>query len=307
MEYLFGKRLQNTSRLSKEQYTIGIICAHDKEMLASQCLLDENHGEINGPHPNYPKLYTLGRLSEHNVVLCNIPIDRGAHFAVTAFKHMLATFRNLKCNVLLGTGAGVPSQKNDIRLGDVVIGVPVTKYGEIVQHQASNVVESEGYELTGSPIFPPGFMLSALLAVGSTHEAMGSRIPEFLDDMIERYPEMKAQGYGYNQTRLDLGGRKIPRYIRPNAAPIVHQGLIASGRQVLIKDGQTIDYWGDEQSVLCFEEEGAYFMSGFPSIVIRGISKYCDSQEDTDWEEYAAAVAAGFAKELLTAVMSLKF
>ncbi|PLN75333.1 nucleoside phosphorylase domain-containing protein [Aspergillus taichungensis] len=305
MEYLFGlfgKRL-NTSRLSEEQYTIGIICAHDKEMLAAQCLLDENHGEINGPHPNDPNMYILGRLSEHNVVLYNIPIERGVHFAATAFNHMLATFRNLKCNVLLGTGAGVPSQKNDIRLGDVVVGVPDTKDGGLVQHQASNVIESGGHELTGSPTHFPDFMLNALLAVESYHEAMGSKIPKFLDEMIERHPEMKARGYGYDQTRLDIGGRKIPRYVRPNAAPIVHRGRIAAGSQVCIKDGQSIDYWGDERNVLCFEKEGAYPTSRVPSVSIRGISKYCDSQEDTDWEEYAAAVAAGFAKELLTAVM----
>jgi nucleoside phosphorylase len=43
-------------------------------------------------------------------------------------------------------------------------------------------------------------------------------------------------------------------------------------------------------------------MNDFPCIVIRGICDYADSHKNKDWQEYAAAVATAFAKELLSIV-----
>jgi nucleoside phosphorylase len=40
-------------------------------------------------------------------------------------------------------------------------------------------------------------------------------------------------------------------------------------------------------------------MNDFPCIVIRGICDYADSHKNKAWQEYAAALAAAFAKEIL--------
>lgn len=40
-------------------------------------------------------------------------------------------------------------------------------------------------------------------------------------------------------------------------------------------------------------------MNDFPCLVIRGISDYCDSHKNDEWQKYAAATAAAYAKELL--------
>ena len=83
----------------------------------------------------------------------------------------------------------------------------------------------------------------------------------------------------------------------------VHYGLIASGNQV-IKDAAFRDEINTRLGgkVLCFEMEAAGLMSDFPCIVIRGICDYADSHKNKDWQEHAAAVAAAFAKELLSVV-----
>jgi nucleoside phosphorylase len=50
--------------------------------------------------------------------------------------------------------------------------------------------------------------------------------------------------------------------------------------------------------------EAAGLLNDFPSIVIRGISDYedeCKSKSEA-WQEYAATVAAAYAKELLECV-----
>jgi nucleoside phosphorylase len=80
----------------------------------------------------------------------------------------------------------------------------------------------------------------------------------------------------------------------------VHYGLIASGNQV-IKDASLRDELNKDlgSNVLCVEMEAAGLMDNFPCIVIRGICDYADSHKNKDWQEYAAAVAAAFTKELL--------
>ncbi|KAI1321129.1 ankyrin repeat protein [Xylariaceae sp. FL0255] len=84
----------------------------------------------------------------------------------------------------------------------------------------------------------------------------------------------------------------------------IHRGLIASGNCV-VKDAAFRDQvdrrlGGD---VLCFEMESAGLMDNFPCVVIRGICDYADSHKTKEWQEYAAVIAAAFAKELLGCVL----
>ncbi|CAG8909914.1 unnamed protein product [Penicillium egyptiacum] len=85
----------------------------------------------------------------------------------------------------------------------------------------------------------------------------------------------------------------------------VHYGLIASGNQV-IKDAKFRDRLDQSLggNVLCVEMEAAGLMNDFPCITIRGICDYANSQKTKDWQEYAAAVAAACAKELLEHVQA---
>lgn len=83
----------------------------------------------------------------------------------------------------------------------------------------------------------------------------------------------------------------------------VHYGLIASGYQV-IKDSKHRDKLNKDLggNVLCIEMEAAGILNNFPCLVIRGICDYSDSHKNKAWQEYAAAVAAAYAKELLVFV-----
>lgn len=58
--------------------------------------------------------------------------------------------------------------------------------------------------------------------------------------------------------------------------------------------------------MFCFEMEAAG-LTDFPCLVIRGICDYADSGKTNDWQEYAAAVAAAFAKELLSYIQPNDF
>ena len=82
---------------------------------------------------------------------------------------------------------------------------------------------------------------------------------------------------------------------------MVYYGLIASGNQV-IKDGRIRDLLAQELGILCFEMEAAGLMNNFPCLVIRGICDYSDSHKNRQWQGYAAATAAAYAKELLSVI-----
>src|SRR6202020_3170166 len=75
-------------------------------------------------------------------------------------------------------------------------------------------------------------------------------------------------------------------------------GLISSGNMVM-KLGGIRDKLGQELGILCFEMEAAGLMDNFPCLVIRGICDYSDTHKNKDWQPYAAATAAAYAKELL--------
>ncbi|KAL2689264.1 hypothetical protein Neosp_003316 [[Neocosmospora] mangrovei] len=99
------------------------------------------------------------------------------------------------------------------------------------------------------------------------------------------------------ENRAVDGGQESPRDMQ------VHYGLIASGNQV-VKDAVLRDNINRQLggNVLCLEIEVAGLANEFPCLVIRGICDYADSGKSKEWQEHAAAVAAAFAKELLSAV-----
>ena len=58
-------------RLLHEEYTIGWVCALPIERAAAEEMLDEEHGLPQDR--NDTNVYTLGRISGHNVVIACLP------------------------------------------------------------------------------------------------------------------------------------------------------------------------------------------------------------------------------------------
>jgi hypothetical protein len=175
------------------------------------------------------------------------------------------------------------------------------------------------FERTGSLNKPPQILLTAIARLQADQMMETSRIPEYLSEMIATYPRMRAEFTyrGQEQDRLfdaasdhyglentcdtcEISGL-VTRPARDRHDPVIHYGLIASGNQV-IKHGGTRDKLGQELGILCFEMEAAGLMDNFPCLVIRGICDYADSHKNKQWQGYAAATAAAYAKELLSVI-----
>ena len=74
------------------------------------------------------------RWESHNIVVACLPSGvYGTISAATVAAHMRATFPSIRFGLMVGIGGGVPTAKNDIRLGDVVVSKP-TVLGSGVVH-----------------------------------------------------------------------------------------------------------------------------------------------------------------------------
>lgn len=312
-------RTMSNGRYTADDYTVAWICALPLEMAAAKGMLDQLHPDLTGQAAGDHNNYLLGQVQDHNVVVACLPAGiYGTTPAATVAKDLLRTFKSVRFGLLVGIGGGAPSANHDIRLGDVVVSQPSGTMGGVIQYDRGKTGSEERFERTGSLNSPPQLLLAALSRLQAEHMTVDSRIPEFLSGLIARYPKMKAFTYRgekndclfhptYEHASADPHcdgcdrAHAVPRDARDNTDPEIHYGNIASGNQV-IKNAAMRDRLSKDLGVLCFEMEAAGLMQDFPCLVIRGICDYADSHKNKGWQQYGAAVAAAFAKELLSII-----
>ncbi|WAO97377.1 PNP-UDP-1 domain-containing protein [Fusarium falciforme] len=257
-------------------------------------MLDEIHPDPP-KHQNDHNNYILGSIGSHNIVIACLPLGKiGTNPAATVAARMMSTFPAIKVGHMVGIGGGIPS--SGVRLGDVVVGTPDGIYPGVVQWD-SGKAETEGFKRTGALNNPPTVLSTAATRLYTKHEMQGSKIPQYLDDLKRNWPKLASRYYwsaSFTDPLVPDGRPGKPEDLR------VHYGLIASGNQV-IRDEKFRDRLNQQLGgrLLCVEMEAAGLMNDFPCLVIRGICDYADSEKSKEWQEYAAAVAAAYARELL--------
>jgi nucleoside phosphorylase len=306
-----------------DDYTVGWICALPLELAAAKAMLDEIHPALPNPLNDH-NTYTLGHIGTHSVVVACMPSGvYGNISAMTVAHQMMSTFRSIRFGLMVGIGGGAPSQHADIRLGDVVVSKPTESFGGVVQYDYGKTIQEGSFERIGMLNKPPQVLLTAVSQLQADHRLRPSRIPEYLSEMATKHPSMMSKfaycgqrqdqlfeaHYEHNNSEDNCENcdpcRVVARPHRLGDCPKIHYGLIASGNQVM-KHGGTRDRWARELSILCFEMEAAGLMDHFPCLVIRGICDYADSHKNKKWQEYAAATAAAYAKEILSVVHAIQ-
>lgn len=287
--------------LDPVEYKVGWICALQTELDAAQRMLDRIHTKGFG-HGMDCNLYILGQIGQLNVVLTCLPMGQyGNNIAAVVATRMMNRFPEISIGLMVGIGGGLPSAKNDIRLGDVVVSIPHLQYGGVVQYDMGKFT-SDGFITTGSLKAPPEKLLQVLNFMPSH----GSPIPGLPD--IE-YPGVELDqlfdsSYTHTvdaDTCISCDAQQVvprPR-TRTTTSPRVFYGTIASGNSV-VKNSKIREILIQKHGVLCCEMEAAGLMNTkFPCLVIRGISDYADSHKNEIWMKYAAAAAAQYARDLL--------
>lgn len=297
-------------------------------MSAARYMLDEEFAQPQELQKDSSQ-YILGRLSGHNVVIASLPLgSQGTVSAATVAMNLARTFANIKLRLLVGIAGGVPSSKNDIRLGDVVVSTPSGTFGGVVEYDLGKQTKT-GFERKGFLNPPPTEWRGAVTKMKSDHRVRSNKVNEFLADMLARYDRLTEYERPHPEADVlfesdyehveastssdpdnvkqasscancDLS-RTVNRGTRElSHEPEVFYGLIASGNSVIKYATERDRISSDCDGVLCFEMEAAGVMNDFPCIVVRGICDYCDSHKNDSWHSYAAAAAAGIAKELLS-------
>ncbi|KAL4900386.1 hypothetical protein BDW74DRAFT_188232 [Aspergillus multicolor] len=305
--------------LTHDDYTVAWICALPLEAAAARAMLDKTHAPL--PQITDPNAYELGELNGHHIVIAYLPNGvYGTVSAATVISRMRLTFPRLRFGLMVGIGGGVPSQSNDIRLGDVVVSKPGGKHGGVIQYDYGKAIQGGQFELTGILNQPPQVLLTHMSQLQAKQMTGGDNaVSELVNEVLERNPDMnerfsppeQSTDYLFQSTyhhaekdfdceRCDKENLVI-RQLRPMGTPYIHYGLIASGDQVM-KDSETRDRLSQQHGILCFEMEAAGLMNELPTLVIRGICDYCDSHKQKQWQGFAALTAAAYAKLLLLAM-----
>ncbi|KAL9125418.1 MAG: hypothetical protein Q9217_005375 [Psora testacea] len=151
---------------------------------------------------------------------------------------------------MVGIGGGAPSDKHDIRLGDVVVGCPMHRLGGVIPYNFGKAIQDQEFEQTGSLNSPPPVLLTALTKLNANHERKGSHIAQSVRIMITKNPRLRGKyqypgsehdrlyesSYAYrggnNKSEIGCDSASLPllrrsrRELGPDE-PMVHYGLIA--------------------------------------------------------------------------------
>ncbi|CAG8920340.1 unnamed protein product [Penicillium salamii] len=306
-----------------EDYTIGWICALTTEYVAAREFLDgpPHEGLTNLPANNRNE-YTFGSISGHNVVISVLPKGQyGTASAARVAGDMRNSFTNIRIGLMVGIGGGAPTQKHDIRLGDIVVGVPRGGYGGVFQYDFGKMIQDQCFRPTGFLNQPPTVLCAAVTGLEAQYESEGNQLNKRIDSILKRNsrllkkyqrPDPESDLLYRSQTvhpndnlpcaaicgddSSCLISRKVRTEDDPN--PVIHYGLIGSAN-TLMENALLRDKLATEKEVLCFEMEAAGLMNDFPCIVIRGICDYADTHKNDTWQGYAAMAAAAYASDLL--------
>jgi nucleoside phosphorylase len=308
------------------KYTVGWICAILPELVAARAFLDEKHDAPDDLPVHDNNDYTLGRIGKHNVVIASLPNGRyGTTSAANVARDMLRSFPQVRLGLMVGIGGGAPSDKADIRLGDVVVSSPGNGSGGVFQYDFGKTMQDQDFQTTGSLNQPPTVLLTAVGGLRSRYKMDGHGFEKAINNTLKKFPRLRKEF-----TRPDMSTDRLyqsrvvhplnndascatacgndPSTIVPRSPreewdddPAIHYGIVASGNQ-LMKDALVRDMIVKKMGVLCFEMEAAGLMDDFPCLVVRGICDYSDSHKSKEWQGYAAMTAAAYAKDLLQRV-----
>ncbi|EAU36203.1 predicted protein [Aspergillus terreus NIH2624] len=293
---------------------VGWICSRPIEYAAARAMLDESYGHPEQQHAADSNTYHLGRMGKHYIVITCMPSSqRGTAAVAAAVHHLFQSYYRIRMAMLVGVGGGIPSQWNDIRLGDIVVSYPDGNCGGVRHFSVGSGGQIRCF---GGPLnIPPRTMLSAvdmmkglaltkdpryLEVIRTTTQGTGRVQRTFARPAHDSLFKIEHEHPTYARDCTGCPAEwEVQRAERRGPTPKAHYGIIASG-DVIMDSGQLREALRQKTGALCVDMEAAGLLQGFPGVVIRGISNYADSHQNDQWEAFAALAAASYAKDLLS-------
>lgn len=307
-----------------QDYTVAWICAVSTERVAAEAFLDEEHELPTSVSPHDNNSYKLGKVGRHMVVIAVLPDgEYGTSSAACVARDLLHSFPNIRIGLMVGIGGGAPSQKHDIRLGDIVVGTTRGGKSGVLRYDFGKAIQNQPLEMVGFMNQAPPSLRTAVSGLKSHYEGNGHTIQEAVEKALAKKPRLrkryKLPGHEHDrlyQSHIIHQDGSCPEHCGDDETvlvartqrtdedddPTIHYGVIASADK-LMKDASIRDRLARDHDVLCFEMEAAGLVNHFPCLIIRGICDYSDTHKNDQWQGYAAMVAAAYAKDLLLQIV----
>ncbi|KAL5089600.1 hypothetical protein Trisim1_005293 [Trichoderma cf. simile WF8] len=305
------------AELDPSLYTVAWIAPLEIEARAALHLLDKRHRGRFPLTPGDDYIFQAGDACGHNIIIATFPAGEvyGTRSATALATQVKKFFPNLWFGLLVGIAAGLPNiSRNpplDIRLGDVLVGLPVGDNAGLIDYDLGKETGTDGFQLLCG-----GHALAKTERV--VRSAIGSiklRAPDDSDDVLEHYKRIEHKEHPCG-TFADPGqcrdtlyqvnesGDESPvlRERRPDSKRIrVWYGPIGSGDK-LMKNAQKRNELRDKYNIIGLEMEAAGTMDQIPVGVIRGVCDYGDEHKNDEWQPFAAAMAAAYARAILAEI-----
>jgi nucleoside phosphorylase len=300
--------------LDPELYTVAWIAPLEIEAQAALHMLDKRHeGRFPmGRGDDY--VFQAGDMCGHNVIIATLPAGQeyGTGSAAALASQVKKFFPGLWFGLLVGVAAGLPNLSRnpprDIRLGDILVGLPEGESAGLIAYDLGKETAKDGFQLLRF-----GHVLANTETV--VRSAIGSiklKAPNDADALFPYYECMKDKEHangtfidpGQEQDKLYEGNEDgieqlVERERRPDSRRTrVWYGPIGSGEK-LMKNARKRNELRDKYNVIGLEMEAAGTMNRIPVGVIRGVCDYGDEHKNKEWQPYAAAMAAAYAKAVL--------
>jgi nucleoside phosphorylase len=300
--------------LDSRKYTVAWLAPLEIEARAAMHMLDKRH---NGHFPlerGDDFVFQAGEVCGHNVVIATLPAGQeyGTGSAAALASQVKSFFPNLWFGLLVGVAAGLPKltgpSPRDIRLGDVLVALPEGESAGLIAYDLGKETSDDGFQLLRG-----GHVLAMTETV--VRSAIGSiklRTPHDMELFAPYYEKIKDEEHasgtfadpGQDADQLyELSSEGMltlaERERRPdNRRTRVWYGAIGSGDK-LIKNASKRNALRDLYNLIGIEMEAAGTINRIPVGVIRGVCDYADERKNKDWQPYAAAMAAAYAKAVL--------
>lgn len=251
--------------------------------------------------------YTWGQLGCHNDVVVVPPKKVSATQTVQA---LLAAVPDVRFGLFVGTAALNPerAKEADIRLGDLMISEPGKAPGGVFQYDSETAKSQQRVSHEGFPGNPREILTDSLQSFMSNWAMEAQNLAKVLcnhtpagDTGEDRLFEPSyVHVDGTNCLNCDQE-KLVQRRQRGLEGQLLHSGFVSSSKDA-VSDPETRqnveEYIGAER--LCFDTTSADLMGKFPSLMVKGVSRYADSHKNSiEWYYYASAVAAAFANSYL--------
>jgi hypothetical protein len=299
----------NRQILEPRHYTVAWIAPLYIEARAALEMLDNHHEGQFAVDRGDDYIYHAGDIGGHNIVIATFPpgSQYGTASAASLAGQMKKAFPNLWFGLLVGVAAGLPNLEasRDIRLGDVLVGLPDGETAGLVSYDLGKETEDGFRPLRGGHALAmtESIVRSAIgnIQMKSPHEGR-LFLPHYEKMRDVKHLEGTFQDPGQMVDQLFTGAKEVKRTPRETSKRTrVWYGPIGSGEK-LIKNAKLRDEYRDKYGLIGLEMEAAGTMNTIPVGVIRGVCDYGDKRKNKEWQPYAAAMAAAFTKAVLEVI-----